>query len=77
MELQELKTLMFKQGITYRVAAKAVGMGTNTLSNKLNGKSSFNSEEIEELVEYLNIDPKDINVYFFPRMLHFVTKDRD
>lgn len=75
MELKELKTLLFNQKKTYREIASRLNMGTNTFSNKLNGKTSFTVREIEKLVEILNLSPDDIVKYFFPNLLHFCNKN--
>lgn len=45
--------------------AKAFGVSTATLSNKLNNKTYWDNPEIAKVVELLEISPDEINDYFF------------
>ena len=45
--------------------AKAFGISTATLSNKLNNKTYWDNPEIAKVVELLEISPDEINDYFF------------
>lgn len=69
MELRELKGVVRGQGLTYQELAGKAGMGVNTLSNKLNGKSSFDADEIESIASVLGIGAAEVARYFFPGML--------
>ena len=50
---------------TIQTFSKAFGITNPTMSAKLNGKSSFTSDEIVKACELLDIDPSEINAYFF------------
>lgn len=69
MELRELKGVIRGQGLTYQELAGKAGMGVNTLSNKLNGKSDFDAGEIESVASVLGIGAAEVARYFFPGML--------
>lgn len=45
--------------------AKAIGIGTVSLSYKLNNKSEWSQQEINKAVELLNIQDDQIVLYFF------------
>lgn len=45
--------------------AKAVGIGTVSLSYKLNNKSEWSQQEINKAVDILNIENDEIAIYFF------------
>lgn len=45
--------------------AKIIGLSSNSLSKKLNNKVPFTSPEIYKIVEVLDVDVKDIAIYFF------------
>lgn len=45
--------------------AKALGIGTVSLSYKLNNKSEWSQQEINKAVELLRIEDNDIVSYFF------------
>lgn len=64
-KMWNLKRKMKEEGITYKEMADKIGMGVNTLSDKLNGKSSFNIEEVKKIIDVLEIEPEDIPKYFF------------
>lgn len=49
---------MAEANVTQEQLAKAVGMGRGTLSTKMNGHRSFNTEEIVAICDFLQIaDP--------------------
>ena len=50
---------------TRKAFAVAMEMGFDTLSNKLNGKSAFTSDEIYKAVKVLKIKVSEIPAYFF------------
>lgn len=64
-KMWELKRKMKEESVTYVQLAEEIGIGANTLSDKLNGKSTFNIDEVQKIIEVLNIDPKEIPKYFF------------
>ena len=45
--------------------AKALGVSQKTLSMKMNNKIFFAQDEINKTVELLDINPVDIDKYFF------------
>jgi DNA-binding XRE family transcriptional regulator len=45
--------------------AEAIGIGRVSLSQRLNGKLEFTNNEIQNACEVLNIETKDIYLYFF------------
>lgn len=64
-KMWELKRKVKEEGLTYAELAEKVGMGKNTLSDKLNGKSTFNIDEVQRLMGVLNIENKEVPHYFF------------
>ena len=44
-----------ENGYTQKSLAKKLGMSENTLGSRINGKSSFNVDEVMALCEILNI----------------------
>lgn len=50
---------------TQEAFAKAMGMSTTTLSDKLNNKVQWTQKEIDKAVDLLKIDRADIPEYFF------------
>lgn len=50
---------------TQQKFANAIGMGTVSLSKKLNGKSFFNQNDIIIICCVLDIDEHDLCKYFF------------
>jgi hypothetical protein len=64
-KMWELKRKIKEEGYTYAELAVEIGMGANTLSDKLNGKSTFTIDEVQLIVEILDIDPREIPKYFF------------
>lgn len=67
--LNSLKIKIREEEENYRSLSRKTGISVNALNNKLNGYSTFNIDEVYKLVECLNINPKDIIVYFFPQVL--------
>jgi transcriptional regulator with XRE-family HTH domain len=54
-DMNKLKGRLREKGLTYKEAAEYIGMGVNTLSDKLNGVRTFNLDEAE------------LSAYFFGR----------
>lgn len=50
---------------TQEAFAEAVGMANTTLSAKLNGKTDWKRQEIEDACRLLDISAADIPLYFF------------
>jgi DNA-binding Xre family transcriptional regulator len=48
--------------------AAAVGMGTSTLSQRLNGQSDWRKDEIIPICRELHIQQADIGKIFFPEL---------
>ena len=63
-ELKKLKGKMVEQGETYRSMSAKTGIPLNTLNNKLNGYSLFDIVEALLVCEILEIDVKDIPIFF-------------
>ncbi len=47
--------------------ATALGLSERSLSLKLNGKREWKQTEIETAINLLNVNAKDIPIYFFAR----------
>ncbi|WP_245570834.1 DUF739 family protein [Anaerovorax odorimutans] len=73
-ELKALKGKIREEGESYRSLSIKIPMGSNTLSDKINGFALFNSDEIYRVSELLNIQPEEIIRYFFPSMIRNATK---
>lgn len=76
-ELTALKGKIREEKKSYRGLAEKINMSLNALNNKLNGYSIFDTNEVGQMVEALNIEPTDIVKYFFPRMLRNATKSQN
>jgi len=73
--LNALKGKIREEGQSLRKLSPLVGIATNTLCLKINGKYDFTCSEIARMCEALNIEPEDIPKYFFPQMLRNATKN--
>ncbi len=65
-ELNALKGRIREMGTTYRRLADDLGIGANTLSNKINGFQAFTVSEMEQICEVLDIAPGDVARFFMP-----------
>ena len=63
-KLNKLKGRIRELGETYRTIGDKIGIGANTLSNKINGYSAFNVDEAVKLCNVLNIDYSEIPIFF-------------
>lgn len=45
--------------------AEQIGWAPSALSNRVNNKIHFDTDEIVMLCDYLDIEPEDIGLYFF------------
>ena len=64
-ELVELKGLLREKKINYETLAKHLEMSLSALSNKINGKSVFDTLEVEKIVEFTKTSKDKIPLYFF------------
>lgn len=65
MKNKKLKNLIKSKGISFVHLANVLNISAVSFNLKINGKNEFKQNEIEILVEELNIDTKDIHLYFF------------
>lgn len=73
-ELKALKGKIRESDSNYRELARRIGMSPATLSDKINGYSVFDTEEVNLIVSELRIEPSEIIKFFFPHMLRNATK---
>ena len=64
-ELVELKGLLREKKINYETLAAYLKMSLSALSNKINGKSTFNILEVSKIVSFVGIPRDKIQIYFF------------
>lgn len=64
-ELVELKGIMRQNKINYEYLAGELEMSISALSNKINGKSVFDTIEVEKITKIVGIKREDIPIYFF------------
>lgn len=60
-----LKAALAREGVTQREIAKRIGISKNTLCNKINGKSNFNTEEATEICSILKIENNEEKALIF------------
>lgn len=72
-DLRALKGLLKEKNINYELLSKDTNISISALNNKLNGYSVFDTNEVDRIVAYLQINPEDIIIYFFPQMLRSAT----
>lgn len=60
-----LKAKMVEKGKTQSEIAQEIGMSTNSLSRKVNGKREFTASEIRKLIKCLSLDPATYHEIFF------------
>lgn len=66
MQINELKAVMARKGVSQRTLAAKAGINRSTLANKLSGRRSFDVEEAQRICTALEItDPKDKAFIFF------------
>lgn len=66
---KEFRSAMVLKGYSYRTLAEALGVTKDTISNKVNGKSSFTTEEAVKLCTLLEIvDPAKKSKIFLSSM---------
>lgn len=64
-KMWNLKRKIKEEDLTYAELAEKIGMRSNTLSNKLNGKSTFDIDEVQKIMEVLGIKNEEVPHYFF------------
>lgn len=72
-ELTALKGKIREEKKSYRKLSEKIGISLNNFSDKVNGYSVFDTDEVDNLVSELNIQHEEILRYFFPRMLRNAT----
>ena len=70
MDNQKLKGYLIEKRKTYANCASALGISTNSFSNKMNGRSRFDIIEINNLVCYLGMPLDDAVEIFLSKNLH-------
>lgn len=65
-ELTALKGRIREVGMSYKKIAEEMGIGVNTLSDKINGYYAFSCPEMKEIASILDIDPRDLAYFFTP-----------
>ena len=73
-ELTALKGLLTEKKMSYARLSSLTEISISALNNKINGHSSFDSNEVDKIVQVLNIGTDSVLIYFFPRMLQNATK---
>lgn len=67
MSSNKLKGRIVEAGYSQRSLAREIGMSKNTLNSKVNGKTPFNTVEIELICAKLGIvDPAEKAIIFLP-----------
>ena len=64
---QEFRAAMIRNGDRQEDLAKAIGLTTPTLSDKMNGKADFWRKEIEAISVRYSLSAEDIVRIFFPK----------
>lgn len=60
----KLKIEILKKNVTIVDLAKKMGLGAQSLSNKINGRTEFKLSELVSLSELLELDVHDLNDIF-------------
>lgn len=60
-----LRLKMFELGVTQEDLTEAVGHGKTYISRRLNGKESFNTDDIKAILTVLDVPVSDCVPYFF------------
>jgi transcriptional regulator with XRE-family HTH domain len=64
-EYNKLRGRIIEKYGTQENFAEAVGLSTNSISRKMNGKAGFSQEDIERWSEKLEIKQEEYGKYFF------------
>lgn len=65
MNMNRLRGIMAERQCTQRALAKGIGVSESTLTNKMNGKYSFNIDEAIKICEFLHIEDPDTKATIF------------
>lgn len=65
MNINKLRGIMAEQRLTQRDVARKIGIAENTLSNKLNGRCAFNTDEAVAICNLLRIDDPAVRADIF------------
>ena len=65
MQAQLLKGAIVERGLTVKKVAEMLNMTRNTFYTRLNGQTSFDTEEIEKLCHILQIDDNKRKIEIF------------
>lgn len=65
MEIEMLKNIIKKKGLTIRETANLCGIGFSAFESRLEGGSEFTLGEIERVAECLALEKEDIVSIFF------------
>lgn len=60
-----LRAKIAESGYTQTTLCEMIGMGQNSLSAKMNGKSSFTLEQIDKICDALNINDAETKIKIF------------
>lgn len=63
-KLNKLKGKIRERETSYRELSKITGIPVNTLSNKINGKSTFDIIQVSKICDALQIPPEQIYLFF-------------
>lgn len=63
-ELVKVKGRIREKGLSYRELSRIMGIGVNTLNDKLNGYSSIYLDEAVTICENLDISLSEIPIFF-------------
>lgn len=69
LDYSKLLGKMREKGETIASLSQKIGISSNSLSNKLHGRSQFVQEEIVAICEVLLIENEEIPIYFFAKKL--------
>lgn len=64
-DFSKLRGRIREKNYSEKEFAECINMSPATLSSKLNGITSFNTEEIKKAVKVLEIPEQEIIIYFF------------
>lgn len=65
MDKNKFRAALALKGYSYEDIAKKIGVHVTSISNKVNGKTEFNREEIKKIVNILELNPEELMWVFF------------
>ena len=65
MNINQFKAMLLQNGETMGDLAKRLGIGRNTLSNKINGHSDFSLKEVNIIQDAYNLSLEEMKSIFF------------